>query len=141
MGYLGDLYDSWDSCTIDDSYSSCQTKRRDDMIIDLKTNKKVEVNKEKEWIALGKTYRADTLEILEKDDEFPDDRIVFANHGYHLTWHTKEDDIHVYGDGAKKISNAIIKVDEATYRKESIDKLQCAVDCAKEINANKKKFF
>ena len=106
--------------------------------INLKTNKSTEGNKEKEWVAIGKKFKADELTVLQEDEEDIDGDSIDADFGYHLTWKTEEDDIHVYGD---KTNKTAIKVDEPPYKKASIKKLEQALACLKEIEANRKKYY
>lgn len=102
----------------------------------MKTNPKV-----KEWEALAKKYEANELHILEEEETFPSYGNVVGKIGFWLEWHTTEDNIHVFGDGKGDYPNTIIKVDEATYLPESIKKLQQAIKCYTEIEANRKKYY
>ena len=96
-------------------------------------------SKEKEWVAIGKKYKADILEVLDEDNEYPADCIqVTEEYAYSLRWKIEEDDIWVFGEKNYKTT---IQVDEAIYKKESIVKLEKAVMCFKEIEANKKKYY
>jgi hypothetical protein len=110
-------------------------------IIELLTKTEKNKSKEKEWTALGKKYKADKLTIGEAGDKLDVCNSVDINYGYMLTWHTDEDDIHVGGDGVARYPNTHIKVDEATYLPESIKKLNLAMKCLAEIEANRKKYY
>lgn len=95
--------------------------------------------KEEAWIAIGNKYEANELRVLEKGDYYlyeSSDFRVKAKIGYQLTWKIKEDDIHVFGS-----KETAIQVDSTIEYKESVEKLQLAIVCWKEIEANKKKYY
>lgn len=99
-------------------------------------------SKQKEWEALAKKYGADELKVYNKDESFGRDiGKVIARYGYELTWETEEDHIHVLGDGDGAKIDTFIIVDEPTHMKESLKKLDYAMKCLKEIEANRKKYY
>lgn len=107
--------------------------------INISTESITQGTKEDAWFALGKKYKADTLEVLENGDRDKNGEWIQGDYGYHLEWETEEDDIHVFGE--KEDVSTMIKVDEIVNCKESIKKLENAVKCAKEIEANKRKYY
>ncbi len=99
-------------------------------------------SKQKEWKELAEKYGADELVIYKKGENLVVGMgEIKATYGYKLTWKTKEDHIHVMGDGANTRYQTIIVVDEPTYLPESLKKLDKAIKCMKEIEANRKKYY
>lgn len=111
--------------------------------INISSGKTKNDSKEGVWLALGEKYGADELEVYERGDMFDCGIGIteFASYGYELTWKTKEDHIHVAGDGKNEKNGTHIIVDEPTHFKPSIAKLEQAIKCQKEIEANRKKYY
>ena len=91
------------------------------------------------WFELGKKYGANTLTILTEDDVYPDGADVECDEAYSLSWEIEEDDIHLYG--SKDLDNPELHLNESIFEKESIEKLEKAIKCYKEINKNRKKYY
>lgn len=102
--------------------------------------------KEKEWTELGKRFGADKLYVLAQGEKYPAiaSTHVYNKYGYQLTWHVKEDDIHIHGSGSSDVEGRkglSITVDETLFCEKSQKKLASALACLEYIEKNRKKYF